>query len=154
MRLRLLAFVCCALLTIPMAALAASHQDDAAQCMALNLYWEARSEGREGMLAVGWVVLNRVAHAKYPSTVCGVIRQGGSEPPCQWSWWCDGRSDRPTEPKSWASAQAVARELLGPKPTEDPTYGALWFHHEKLGVPKWLKSKEPTAYIGRHIFYK
>ncbi len=154
LRLRLLSFVCCTLLAVAAATFAAPHQERAVQCMALNLYWEARSEGHEGMLAVGWVVLNRMAHVKFPNTVCDVIQQGGQEPPCQWSWWCDGRSDKPTEPGAWASAQEVAQQLLGPSPPEDPSFGALWFHHEKLSVPNWLKSHEPTAYIGRHIFYK
>jgi N-acetylmuramoyl-L-alanine amidase len=33
--------------------------------MALNMYHEARGEGRLGMLAVGWVVLNRMADRSY-----------------------------------------------------------------------------------------
>lgn len=40
------------------------------------MYWEARSEGRPGMEAVGWEVLNRVASAEYPGTVCEVVREG------------------------------------------------------------------------------
>ncbi len=153
MRLKLWLVCCLVCWFVPVAAFAASDQEEATRCMALNLYWEARSEGREGMLAVGWVVLNRMAHAKFPNTVCEVIQQGGQTPPCEWSWWCDDRSDRPTEPKSWAIAQELARELLS-QPPEDPSYGALWFHHDKLGVPGWLKSRESTAYIGHHIFYK
>lgn len=64
---------------VPGVAFSDAHEEDAVRCMALNLYWEARSEGREGMLAVGWVVLNRVAHPKFPNTVCGVIQQGGGK---------------------------------------------------------------------------
>jgi N-acetylmuramoyl-L-alanine amidase len=138
---------------MPVVAFPAADDDTAVRCLALNLYWEARSEGREGMLAVGWVVLNRVAHPKFPNTVCEVIHQGGEKPPCEWSWWCDGRSDRPTAPKSWAIAQDLARKLLS-QPPADPTHGALWFHHEKLGVPRWWKSRKPTAHIGHHKFYK
>ena len=58
--------------------------------MALNMYHEARGEGRLGMLAVGWVVLNRMADKAYPETVAEVIYQG-----CQFSWVCDRRSDWP-----------------------------------------------------------
>ena len=39
------------------AAGAASSFDDASLCLALALYFEARTEGREGMLAVASVVL-------------------------------------------------------------------------------------------------
>ncbi|MCB1832264.1 MAG: cell wall hydrolase, partial [Geminicoccaceae bacterium] len=54
---------------------------------ALNMYHEARSEGREGMVAIGWVVLNRVADGKYPDSITGVITQKrGSR--CEWGWWC------------------------------------------------------------------
>ncbi|MGH6921343.1 MAG: cell wall hydrolase, partial [Geminicoccaceae bacterium] len=60
----------------------------AEHCLALAMYWEAQSEGPDGMLAVAAVVLNRVAHPEFPDTVCGVVRQGGESPPCQFSWWC------------------------------------------------------------------
>ena len=63
-------------------------------CVALTMYWEARGEGRKGMLAVGSVVLNRVDDDRFPDSACGVVYQGGETPPCQFSWWCDGRSDR------------------------------------------------------------
>ena len=141
------------LLQGPVMAVAADNDNNAVHCLALNLYWEARSEGEEGMIAVGWVVLNRMAHPKYPATACEVIHQGGVEPPCQWSWWCDGRSDKPTEPKAWAQAQTLAKRLLQDPPS-DPTYGAIWFHHERLEPPSWLNKRESVAYIGKHIFYK
>jgi spore germination cell wall hydrolase CwlJ-like protein len=140
-------------LFLPGIATTASINEEEVRCMALNLYWEARSEGDNGMLAVGWVVLNRMAYAKYPNTVCEVISQGGTTPPCEWSWRCDGRSDAPTEPTSWAQAQELARRLLQ-EPPADPTHGALWFHHESLKPAKWLQSRAFTAHIGKHLFYK
>ena len=70
---------------------------DEITCLAQNIYFEARSEPVAGMLAVGHVVLNRVASDRFPDTVCKVIRQGGERRRhrCQFSWWCDGRSDKP-----------------------------------------------------------
>jgi spore germination cell wall hydrolase CwlJ-like protein len=82
---------------------AASLRDEQ-QCLALSLYWEARGEGREGMIAVGWTLLKRVQSREFPSTPCGVVRQGGERPPCQFSWWCDGKSDRPRNQDSWEQA--------------------------------------------------
>ncbi len=131
----------------------AQSDEQALRCLALNLYWEARSEGREGMIAVAWVVLNRVNHATYPNTVCAVIQQGGEQPPCEWNWWCDGRSDRPTELKSWALSQDIARQMLT-DPPPDPTQAALWFHLDAMRMPQWLRSRERTVQIGRHIFYR
>ena len=104
------------------------------------------------MQAVGWTVLNRVEHPQFPSSVCGVIKQGGETPPCQFSWWCDGRSDRPGEPKAWATALAVSEEMLtGPPP--DPTGGALFYHNLSVKSP-WKKTRQRTARIGGHVFYR
>src|SRR5918994_3339542 len=105
---------------------AAPALNDASRCLALALYWESKSEGPEGMRAVASVVLNRVAHPEFPSTVCAVVTQGGEQPPCQFSWWCDGKSDRPTEPRAWTLAQRLARSVVA-APPRDPTRGALFF---------------------------
>jgi len=75
--------------------------NDALRCMALNIYFEARGEPFLGKIAVGHVVLNRIAHSRYPSNACDVIRQGGERRRhrCQFSWWCDGRSDNAARPR-------------------------------------------------------
>jgi N-acetylmuramoyl-L-alanine amidase len=131
---------------------AASAFDDPSHCLALALYWEARTEGRDGMLAVASVILNRVAHPAFPSSVCAVVRQGGEEPPCQFSWWCDGKSDRPSDAQAWSLAQRLARAALA-KPPPDQTRGALFFHNTSIATP-WLRKRTRTAQIGRHIFYR
>ena len=74
--------------------------------MALNIYHEARSDNLAGKFAVGDVVLNRVNDTRYPNNVCDVIYQGEHRPSwkdpktlvpvrnrCQFSWYCDGKSD-------------------------------------------------------------
>jgi spore germination cell wall hydrolase CwlJ-like protein len=133
-------------------AVAADSHHEAVDCLALAMYWEAKAEGAAGMRAVGAVVLNRVAHPEFPNTVCGVVRQGGEQPPCQFSWWCDGKSDRPTEARSWAQAQRLALDLLADRP-KDPTRGALFFHSTRIATP-WLRPRQRTVQIGRHIFYR
>ena len=119
-------------------------------CLAQSLYWEARGEGRNGMIAVGWTVLNRVHSKDFPATPCEVVRQGGEQPPCQFSWWCDGRSDRPLDQRSWKSALETAAELLL-NPPRDPTGGALFYHSTSIRSP-WRRVR--TARIGRHVFYR
>lgn len=131
---------------------AARVTDDPARCLALALYWEAKSEGAEGMRAVASVVLNRVAHPQFPDTVCGVVTQGGEDPPCQFSWWCDGKSDRPTEQRAWILAERLAQAMLS-DPSRDATRGALFFHSTSIATP-WLRKRERTVQIGRHIFYR
>ena len=76
-------------------------------CLALNIYFEARSEPLDGKLAVGHVVLNRAADKRYPNKICEVVKQGGEKRrnKCQFSWWCDGRSDRPRDLQAWKESQ-------------------------------------------------
>ncbi len=122
------------------------------QCLALSLYFEARGEGREGMVAVGWTILNRVQSQDFPPTTCKVVRQGGERPPCQFSWWCDGKSDRPRDRHSWNQAMLIAGELLF-DPPPDPTRGSLYFHATHVD-PRWNQSMVRTARIGSHVFYR
>ena len=129
----------------------ARADDHEARCLALSMYWEARDAGRDGMAAVGWVVLNRVADPEFPDDVCAVVQDGGETPPCQFSWWCDGRSDEPEDQASWRLASEVAEELLT-GPGADPTRNALFFHDAAVD-PKW-PGLERVAEIGTHVFYR
>jgi spore germination cell wall hydrolase CwlJ-like protein len=122
------------------------------QCLALALYWEARGETRPGIVAVGWTILNRANSPKFPATLCGVVHQGGEKKGCQFSWWCDGKSDRPRDRDSWTRVRVIASELLT-NPPPDPTGGALFFHSTKIGVP-WTRKRKRTARIGNHVFYR
>lgn len=125
---------------------------DEQQCLALAMYWEARGEGRQGMVAVGWTILNRVRSEHFPATPCIVVYQGSERSPCQFSWWCDGKSDRPRDRKSWTNARVIAAELLVDPPL-DPTKGALFYHSKSIPVP-WTQARVRTARIGNHIFYQ
>ena len=44
-------------------------------CMERAMYFESNRSSRDGMIAVGSVVMNRVASRQYPNTVCGVVGQ-------------------------------------------------------------------------------
>ncbi len=122
------------------------------QCLARTLYWEARGGGHEGMSAVGAVVLNRVEHEEFPSDLCGVVRQGGETPPCQFSYWCDGRSDEPAPGAQWELAKQVAHLLVGTRPP-DPTDGALFFHSDRIERP-WILERERTVSVGGNVYYR
>ncbi len=123
------------------------------ECLALNIYFEARGEPEAGQLAVGHVVMNRVASARFPGTVCGVIQQGGElrRYRCQFSWWCDGRSDKPGNKRLWEKSAELALNIYWGR-SEDPTGGALWYHADYV-KPYWRKDFERGPKIGRHIFY-
>lgn len=135
---------------------AESSQSDAQaaiQCLALNIYHEARNEPTDGKLAVGHVVLNRVADRRYPGKVCEVVKQGGTKRrhKCQFSWYCDGLSDRPRDLKAWKESQVLARVVFWGY-SEDPTDGALWYHADYVN-PYWRRSMQEGPKIGRHLFY-
>ena len=124
------------------------------QCLALAIYFEARGEALEGRHAVGHVVLNRVSDRKFPNDICSVIRQGGEYPRyrCQFSFWCDGRSDDPKDAKAWSKSRIISERIYWGF-IADPTDGALWYHADYV-APKWGSEFKQVGKIERHIFYQ
>jgi spore germination cell wall hydrolase CwlJ-like protein len=135
----------------------ASSIDEEIRCLALNIYFEARGETHEGQLAVGYVTMNRVVHARYPNNVCGVVWQRK-----QFSWTHDGRSDRPRDERAWAHAQRIASYIYKnyftfmhlTKGATDLTRGAIFYYAPKKVKPKWASEMIKTAQIGGHLFMK
>jgi len=120
----------------------------AALCLTMNVYFEARSEDYEGQMAVAQVTLNRVASEKYPDNVCDVVWQRK-----QFSWTHDGKSDTPRDAVAWAIATNVAR--LAMKEGTPRTVGeGVLFYHATYAEPYWSKQFTKTAQYGTHIFYK
>ena len=117
-------------------------------CMALNIYFEARNQDWDGQLAVAHVVQNRVLDSRFPNTHCSVIKDGGERRhQCQFSWYCDGKSDAPRDVRAWRNAMQVARSFWK---YEDPTNGALFYHADYV-QPRWAGTNYNV--IGRHKFY-
>ncbi|MES9970568.1 MAG: cell wall hydrolase [Candidatus Thiodiazotropha sp.] len=123
------------------------------ECLAQNIYFEARSESEQGQLAVGHVVMNRVAHKRYPNSICAVVKQGGEKRRyrCQFSWWCDGRSDQPVNQRAWRRSLELAKTIHAGQ-SEDPTDGALWYHADYVS-PEWSSILVLGKKIGQHLFY-
>ena len=123
-------------------------------CLALNVYHEARNEPMNGMYAVASVVINRVQDDRWPNNVCAVVKDGYRKDShkCQFSWYCDGKSDKPKEDRAWAMAVLVADDIL--KGTvDDVSYGATHYHANYV-KPIWAKKLTRTVSYGSHIFYK
>lgn len=127
--------------------------DEELRCLALNIYFEARGEPVGGKYAVGHVVMNRVSSSRYPGTVCNVVRQGLNNKrfKCQFTWWCDGASDRPDDRGAWVRSMDLAYDIYVGR-SKDPTGGALWYHADYV-QPRWGKYLKANAKIGQHIFY-
>jgi spore germination cell wall hydrolase CwlJ-like protein len=140
---------------VPLTALEAQEATaDERELFALNLYHEARSEGRDGMIAVAWVVLNRIDSDAFPDSITAVINEPTGSA-CQWGWTCDGKSDTPTEAEKWEMAQEVTDVMFSDARPADPTGGAIAFHETFRPTPGWLESGATrTVTLQNHHFYR
>ncbi len=138
-----------------------TYQKEQHMCLAKNIYHEARSESVEGQKATAYVVMNRVKDKNYPSTVCDVVYDAVIDSnglplkhKCQFSWYCDGQSDKIKKNKYWDQAQEVAKQvLLEYDASNDITGGAVMYHADYV-TPYWIDAYERTVKIDTHIFYK
>ena len=129
-------------------------------CMAQNIYYESRGSNRADRIAVADVVMNRVNDVRYPNTVCGVVRQGKKNADgsmkrnaCQFSWYCDGKSDWPKDEDAWIDAQLIAYNLIEYQRGRGLTEGATHYHANYVN-PKWARDLQLVGRIGVHIFYR
>lgn len=135
-------------------------------CLAQNIYFEARSSNRADRMAVADVVINRVQHTYYPNTICGVVKQGKQAPSwkdpkvmvmvrnkCQFSWYCDGKSDWPKDMDAWVEAQQLAYNMMTFQDARGITEGATHYHADYV-KPSWAKDFQLIGRIGEHIFYR
>lgn len=122
-------------------------------CLTAAIYYEAASESDDGQRAVAQVVLNRVRHPTYPSTVCGVVYQGSERSTgCQFSFTCDGSLMRTPSASGWARARRTAAAALAGS-VYAPVGHATHYHTDKV-LPYWAASLVKSAVIGAHIFYR
>ena len=133
----------------------------AVMCLALNIYHEARSEPLAGQLAVGFSTMNRVADERYPDTVCKVVHQAkynawDMENPirhrCQYSWFCDGLSDKPQDGKAMLESVILAQHIIAGTVTDISE--SATHYHAKYVNPYWASDMEVVLTIDQHIFYK
>jgi N-acetylmuramoyl-L-alanine amidase len=137
------------------------------ECLAMNMYHEARNQGTAGVLAVTAVVLNRVHDDRFPDTICEVVEQGPTRSSwkdptirypiknrCQFSWYCDGISDTPHTKEEYQYFLRLSTGILSKKISFiDITDGATFYHADYVS-PAWAKTKTKTIEIQDHIFYK
>ena len=135
-------------------------------CLSLNVYHEAKNQSVVGQAAVAEVVMNRVADSRYPNSVCEVVKQGPTRPSwkdpnteipikhkCQFSWYCDGKTDNPKDDIHWKRAKEIARLVLHDRIIIDVTEGATHYHANYV-KPAWARTKTRTTRIEKHIFYR
>ena len=127
--------------------------DRATRCLADAIYYEAGFEPEQGKRAVAQVVLNRVRHPAYPSSVCDVVYEGAERSTgCQFTFTCDGSKARAPVPSAWQSARRVAAQALSGQ--IEPSVGMATHYHANYVIPYWAKNLTKITMVGQHIFYR
>ena len=124
------------------------------KCLAEAVYFESRSEPAQGQAAVAQVVLNRATSGLYPASICGVVYQNRTHyKACQFSFACEGKSLRVTEPEAWRTAVRIADEVVQGKTYVSDVGGATHYHANYVR-PGWARRLVKMDVIGHHVFYK
>ena len=122
-------------------------------CLAEAVYYESRSESLSGQKAVAEVVLNRVGHKAFPSTVCGVVYQGAERTTgCQFSFTCDGSNAILPRGKHWVEAQDVAKHMM--MRASSPMTNRATHYHTTAVSPKWAPTLRKLRKYDTHVFYR
>ena len=138
-----------------------ADDDPQAWCLAQNIYYETRGSSLADMAATADVVINRVNDTRYPNTICDVVQQGKKNSNgtmrrnmCQFSWYCDGRSDTPKDELAFERAiEQAAHGYYLHDIGYDVTEGATHYHSTSVD-PAWNRAKHFTVSIDDHIFYR
>ena len=133
----------------------AEVRDRQLDCLAKNIYHEAKGEPFEGKVAVAQVTINRAASGQFPSDICKVVYQKNvvyDKVLCQFSWYCEQATvAKPKNTAAYKECQIVARQVLLEEFRLPSLNKALYFHATHIN-PGWKKEKVAT--IGNHVFYK
>ena len=119
--------------------------DEESECLARAVYWESKGEPLAGQLTVAEVIINRSQSRRFPSTICGVVRQ-----PSQFSFVRGGNIPRPPVNAQWRTAVAIARIALAD--LADGGAPRALFFHARYVRPGWHLTRIAT--VGNHIFYR
>ncbi|MBR2278882.1 MAG: spore cortex-lytic enzyme [Eubacterium sp.] len=103
---------------------------------------EARGESYEGQVAVGAVILNRVAHPSFPDTISGVVYQNGAFSCVYDSNWYQPVAE---------SAKRAAQDAIN---GWDPSGGAIYYYNPAKTSNAWMRSRPVIKVIGNHYFCK
>lgn len=114
--------------------------EEEVRILASAINGEGRGEPYEGQVAIGAVILNRVASGNFPNTIAGVVYQRGA---------FDAVADGQINLTPQDSAYRAARDALN---GWDPTDGALYYWNPATATSQWIWTVPITKRIGRHVF--
>lgn len=102
-------------------------------CLALNIFYEARSEPIQSQVAVAAITMNRVNDKEHPSSICKVVYE-----PSAFSWTQKFRKIREPnltddiEKKAYLQAKQIASLYIQGK-LENPIGSRKYFNHKSMG---------------------
>lgn len=117
-------------------------------CLAKNIYHEAGVENDDGKIMVGQVTLNRLDHARWGKSLCGVVYQRK-----QFSWTNSDklRKELPKGPLWEASKRAATAVASGERiPGLEK---ALFYHTDYIEAPDWADKRYLITQVGVHLVY-
>lgn len=114
-------------------------------CLAMNVYFEARSEPIEGQYAVAEVAIRRAKLSG--KSICEEVFQDR-----QFSWTIKSDKLVVKNEQAWTLANAVAFHAM--KGNSNFSKGATHFHATYIFKPAWAQEMCVAVKIGRHIFYR
>ena len=153
--------------------LAHSYTEKDVQCLATNIYHEARGESTIGQMAVALVTINRAKSSIFPyfingklatkkerlnASICDVVYDSKRDRrgkvvlnKCQFSWYCDGKSDVIKNKKVYNKILHLSRNVLTNYYNWDYTNGSVYYNTTAI---KRGKGFTKTVKIQNHVFYK
>ncbi|MDE7264788.1 MAG: spore cortex-lytic enzyme, partial [Clostridia bacterium] len=108
--------------------------------LAKTIYAEARGESYTGQVAVGAVILNRVASSSFPNTISGVVYQKGA-----FTAVSDGQINLSPDQTAMNAAQDAMNGW-------DPTYGCIYYYNPAVATSSWIFGRQTVTTIGKHVF--
>ena len=117
-------------------------KSDERTCLVRAMYFESNRSSRDGLMAVGTVVMNRVASPRFPNTICGVVGQR--------SQFADGVLTNSLDPRQLPPVERAADAILAGERYK-PIGDAMWFHVASLQIPYRVQY---MAVAGGNAFYR
>lgn len=120
------------------------------ECLAWNLYFEARGGVRSEQIAVAHVPINRTRHPSFSTDICTNVFQygwAGGRRQYQFSWAGIVRGARwRREDDTWVRMQHIALAAYRGE-LRDTANGATYFHHVSVA------SGRNRIQLGSHVFW-
>ncbi|RWC48453.1 MAG: cell wall hydrolase [Mesorhizobium sp.] len=120
-----------------------SHTPKDKECLERAMFFESNRSSRDGMIAVGTVVMNRLRSGNHGSTICEVVGERGQFAP--------GVMTRPMNSRAMPDVEEAADAVLkGERKTK--LKNTMYFHTAGLRFP--YKNMHYTMVAGGNAFYE